>query len=187
MYDVTTDSSLYAQIKVIGIGGGGSNAVDRMIEDGVTGVEFLAVNTDAQALHRSRAKVKIQIGHKLTRGLGAGADPAIGKKAAEESRLELEDFISGADMLFVTAGMGGGTGTGAAPIIAEIAKNLGVLTIGVVTRPFTFEGKKRASQAETGISELKAHVDTLIVIPNDRLLELVEQNTPIFGCIPCCR
>lgn len=180
MYDVTTDSSLYAQIKVIGIGGGGSNAVDRMIEDGVTGVEFLAVNTDAQALHRSRAKVKIQIGHKLTRGLGAGADPAIGKKAAEESRLELEDFISGADMLFVTAGMGGGTGTGAAPIIAEIAKNLGVLTIGVVTRPFTFEGKKRASQAETGISELKAHVDTLIVIPNDRLLELVEQNTPIL-------
>ncbi len=180
MYDLTKDNTQYAQIKVIGVGGGGSNAVDRMIEDGVTGVEFLAVNTDAQALHRSKAGGKVQIGHKLTRGLGAGADPVIGKKAAEESRLELEAFISGADMLFVTAGMGGGTGTGAAPIVAEIAKNLGVLTIGVVTRPFTFEGKKRASQAEAGIAELKAHVDTLIVIPNDRLLELVEQNTPIL-------
>ncbi len=180
MYEMDHIDSQYAKIKVIGVGGGGSNAVDRMIEDGVRGVDFLAVNTDAQALHRSRAEVKIQIGNKLTRGLGAGADPTIGKKAAEESRKELEDFIIGADMLFVTAGMGGGTGTGAAPVIAEIAKGLGVLTIGVVTRPFTFEGKKRAQQADQGISEIKEVVDTLIVIPNDRLLELVEQDTPIL-------
>ncbi len=180
MYEFEQNNAQYAKIKVIGVGGGGSNAVDRMIEDGVRGVDFLTVNTDAQALHRSRAEVKIQIGNKLTRGLGAGADPTIGKKAAEESRKELEDFINGADMLFVTAGMGGGTGTGAAPVIAGIAKGLGVLTIGVVTKPFTFEGKKRAQQAEIGISELKGEVDTLIVIPNDRLLELVEQDTPIL-------
>lgn len=180
MYEKDYNNSQYAKIKVIGVGGGGSNAVDRMIEDGVRGVDFLAVNTDAQALHRSKADVKIQIGNKLTRGLGAGADPTIGKKAAEESRKELEDFIIGADMLFVTAGMGGGTGTGAAPVIAEIAKGLEVLTIGVVTRPFTFEGRKRAQQADLGISELKEDVDTLIVIPNDRLLELVEQETPIL-------
>jgi cell division protein FtsZ len=169
-----------AQIKVIGVGGGGSNAVNRMIEGGVQGVEFIAVNTDAQALNRSKAPIRIQIGGKLTRGLGAGARPEIGKKAAEESRGELEDVLKGADMVFVTAGMGGGTGTGAAPEIASITRELGALTVGVVTKPFTFEGKKRTLQAEQGVSALKENVDTLIVIPNDRLLEVVEKNTPML-------
>lgn len=169
-----------AQIKVIGVGGGGSNAVNRMIESGVQGVEFIAVNTDAQALNRSHAPVKLQIGEKLTRGLGAGANPAVGKKAAEESRESIENVLKGADMVFVTAGMGGGTGTGAAPEIAEVARDVGALTVGVVTRPFTFEGRKRSTQADDGIASLKDKVDTLIVIPNDRLLEIVDKNTPML-------
>ncbi|MBE3554739.1 cell division protein FtsZ [Thermicanus aegyptius] len=180
MLDFEFEMSSLAQIKVIGVGGGGSNAVNRMIDSGVQGVEFICVNTDAQALNQSKAKTKMQIGEKLTRGLGAGANPEIGKKAAEESREALENALRGADMVFVTAGMGGGTGTGAAPVIAEIAKELGALTVGVVTRPFKFEGKKRALQAEGGIAALKEKVDTLIVIPNDRLLEIVDKNTPMI-------
>jgi cell division protein FtsZ len=169
-----------AQIKVIGVGGGGSNAVNRMIENGVQGVEFIAVNTDAQALNRSHAPTKLQIGEKLTRGLGAGANPSVGKKAAEESREAIENVLKGSDMVFVTAGMGGGTGTGAAPEIAEVAREAGALTVGVVTRPFTFEGRKRSLQADQGIAALKEKVDTLIVIPNDRLLEIVDKNTPML-------
>jgi cell division protein FtsZ len=177
-FDMNMDQ--LATIKVIGVGGGGSNAVNRMIEHGVQGVEFICVNTDAQALNLSKAPVKMQIGTKLTRGLGAGANPDIGKKAAEESREQIEEALSGADMVFVTAGMGGGTGTGAAPVVAEIAKDLGALTVGVVTRPFTFEGRKRSTQAIGGISVFKEKVDTLIVIPNDRLLEIVDKNTPML-------
>lgn len=169
-----------AQIKVIGVGGGGSNAVNRMIENGVQGVEFITVNTDAQALHLAKSEHKLQIGDKLTRGLGAGANPEVGKKAAEESRDLIANTLKGADMVFVTAGMGGGTGTGAAPVIAEIARECGALTVGVVTRPFTFEGRKRSSQAELGIEALKEKVDTLIVIPNDRLLEIVDKKTPML-------
>lgn len=177
-FDMNMDQ--LATIKVIGVGGGGSNAVNRMIEHGVQGVEFICVNTDAQALNLSKAPVKMQIGTKLTRGLGAGANPDIGKKAAEESREQIEEALAGADMVFVTAGMGGGTGTGAAPVVAEIAKDLGALTVGVVTRPFTFEGRKRSTQAVGGISVFKEKVDTLIVIPNDRLLEIVDKNTPML-------
>ncbi|WP_027414502.1 cell division protein FtsZ [Aneurinibacillus terranovensis] len=180
MLDFDLEMDTLAQIKVIGVGGGGSNAVNRMIEGGIQGVEFIAVNTDYQALNLSRAQHKLQIGGKLTRGLGAGANPEVGKKAAEESREQIENALRGADMVFVTAGMGGGTGTGAAPVIAEIAKEIGALTVGVVTRPFTFEGRKRALQAENGISSLKEKVDTLIVIPNDRLLEIVDKNTPML-------
>ncbi len=180
MLEFEMDFQSLAQIKVIGVGGGGSNAVNRMVEAGVQGVEFITVNTDAQALNLSKAEHKIQIGEKLTRGLGAGANPEIGKKAAEESREMLENILKGADMVFVTAGMGGGTGTGAAPVIAEVAKSLGALTVGVVTRPFSFEGRRRAMQAESGIAMLKEKVDTLIVIPNDRLLEIVDKNTPML-------
>jgi cell division protein FtsZ len=180
MLEFDTNIDGLATIKVIGVGGGGNNAVNRMIEHGVQGVEFIAVNTDAQALNLSKAEVKMQIGSKLTRGLGAGANPEVGKKAAEESREQIEEALSGADMVFVTAGMGGGTGTGAAPVIAQIAKDLGALTFGVVTRPFTFEGRKRAMQAANGISATKESVDTLIVIPNDRLLEIVDKNTPML-------
>ncbi|WP_425473435.1 cell division protein FtsZ [Thermosediminibacter litoriperuensis] len=170
----------FANIKVIGIGGGGNNAVNRMIDAGLRGVEFIAVNTDAQALFLSKADKKIQIGEKLTKGLGAGANPEIGKKAAEESRTEIEEALKGADMIFITAGMGGGTGTGAAPVVAEISKNLGILTVGVVTKPFSFEGKKRMTHAEMGISNLKNCVDTLITIPNDRLLSIAEKKTSIL-------
>jgi cell division protein FtsZ len=180
MLEFDTNLDSLATIKVIGVGGGGNNAVNRMIEHGVQGVEFIAVNTDAQALNLSRAEVKMQIGAKLTRGLGAGANPDVGKKAAEESREQLEAALSGADMVFVTAGMGGGTGTGAAPVIAQIARDLGALTVGVVTRPFTFEGKKRSGQASGGIGAMKEAVDTLIVIPNDRLLEIVDKSTPML-------
>lgn len=180
MLEFDTNLDHVATIKVIGVGGGGNNAVNRMIEHGVEGVEFIAVNTDAQALNLSQAEVKLQIGTKLTRGLGAGANPEIGKKAAEESREMLEDALQGADMIFVTAGMGGGTGTGAAPVIAQISKDLGALTVGVVTRPFSFEGKRRSSQAFAGIDAFKKSVDTLIVIPNDRLLEIVDKNTPML-------
>ena len=177
-FDMSSDQ--LATIKVVGVGGGGNNAVNRMIDHGVEGVEFIAVNTDAQALNLSKAEIKLQIGEKLTRGLGAGANPEIGKKAAEESREQIEDVLQGADMIFVTAGKGGGTGTGAAPVIAEIAKELGALTVGVVTRPFSFEGMRRQKQANNGISALKDSVDTLIVIPNDRLLEIVDKNTPML-------
>lgn len=180
MLEFDNNMDQLATIKVIGVGGGGSNAVNRMIEHGVEGVDFIAVNTDAQALNLSKAEVKLQIGAKLTRGLGAGANPEVGKKAAEESKEQLEEVLQGADMIFVTAGMGGGTGTGAAPVIAQIAKELGALTVGVVTRPFTFEGKKRSIQAVSGTEALKNNVDTLIVIPNDRLLEIVDKNTPML-------
>lgn len=165
----------FAQIKVVGVGGGGSNAVNRMIAEGLRGVEFIAVNTDAQALLMSDAPQRIRIGDKLTRGLGAGGNPEVGKKAAEESSDDLEEVITGADMIFVTCGMGGGTGTGAAAVIAEIAKSTGALTIGVVTRPFGFEGSRRQTLAVDGIESLKEKVDTLIVIPNDRLLEIVDK------------
>ncbi|HLR40209.1 MAG TPA: cell division protein FtsZ [Virgibacillus sp.] len=180
MLEFDTDMDHLATIKVIGVGGGGNNAVNRMIEHGVEGVEFIAVNTDAQALELSKAEVKLQIGGKLTRGLGAGANPEVGKKAAEESKEQIEEVLQGADMIFVTAGMGGGTGTGAAPTIAQIAKDLGALTVGVVTRPFSFEGRRRSTQAVGGIDTLKSSVDTLIVIPNDRLLEIVDKNTPML-------
>lgn len=180
MLDFDTNMDQLATIKVVGVGGGGNNAVNRMIEHGVEGVEFIAVNTDSQALNLSKAEVKLQIGGKLTRGLGAGANPEVGKKAAEESKEQIEEALQGADMIFVTAGMGGGTGTGAAPIIAQVAKELGALTVGVVTRPFSFEGRRRSTQAITGIETLKSNVDTLIVIPNDRLLEIVDKNTPML-------
>lgn len=180
MLDFDTNVDELAVIKVIGVGGGGNNAVNRMIEHGVEGVEFIAVNTDSQALNLSEAEVKLQLGSKLTRGLGAGANPEVGKKAAEESREQIEEALRGADMVFVTAGMGGGTGTGAAPVIAQIAKDLGALTVGVVTRPFTFEGRKRQTQAIGGITTMKDSVDTLIVIPNDKLLEIVDKNTPML-------
>ncbi|AQQ53794.1 cell division protein FtsZ [Planococcus lenghuensis] len=180
MLEFDTSVDQLAVIKVIGVGGGGNNAVNRMIEHGVQGVDFIAVNTDAQALKLSKAEAKLQIGGKLTRGLGAGANPEVGKKAAEESKEQIEEALRGADMVFVTAGMGGGTGTGAAPVIAAIAKELGALTVGVVTRPFTFEGRKRSTQAMGGISTMKESVDTLIVIPNDRLLEIVDKNTPML-------
>lgn len=169
-----------AKIKVIGVGGGGCNAVNRMIESGIEGVEFIVVNTDAQALQLSKAPTRLQIGEKLTRGLGAGANPDVGKKAAEESKELLVNALQGADLVFVTAGMGGGTGTGAAPMIAEIAKEIGALTVGVVTKPFRFEQKRRMAQAELGVATLKEKVDTLIVIPNDRLLEIVDRNTPML-------
>ena len=169
-----------AVIKVVGIGGGGVNAVNRMIEGGLRGVEFIAVNTDAQTLLMSDAEVKLDIGRETTRGLGAGSDPEVGRRAAEEHADEIEEILKGADMVFITAGEGGGTGTGGAPIIAEIARNLGTLTIGVVTRPFGFEGRMRASQADVGITELKKAVDTLIVVPNDRLLQVSDPSTPML-------
>ncbi len=173
------DMEQFAQIKVIGVGGGGNNAVNRMIEANLKGVQFIAINTDKQALFTSKAEYKIQIGEKLTRGLGAGANPDMGSKAAEESRDDIFQALQGADMVFITAGMGGGTGTGAAPIVAEIAKEMGILTVGVVTKPFTFEGKRRRAHAEKGIEELKKRVDTLVTIPNDRLLQVVERRTSI--------
>lgn len=173
------DLEHFAQIKVIGVGGGGNNAVNRMIESGLRGVEFITVNTDKQALFLSQANMKIQIGEKLTRGLGAGANPEIGQKAAEESKEEISQVLKGADLVFVTAGMGGGTGTGAAPVVAAIAKEMGILTVGVVTKPFTFEGKRRSQHAEKGIENLKNNVDTLVTIPNDRLLQVIEKKTSI--------
>ena len=168
-----------AKIKVIGVGGGGNNAVNRMIESGLKGVEFIVANTDLQVLDKSKASKKIQIGKELTSGLGAGSNPQIGKEAALESKAEIEEALEGADMVFVTCGMGGGTGTGAAPVIANIAQDMGALTVGIVTKPFSFEGKKRMNQAIQGLDELKAHVDTLIVIPNDRLREIIDKTTPL--------
>ena len=169
-----------ANIKVIGVGGGGNNAVNRMIESGVKGVEFIVANTDLQVLKNSKAPTKIQIGADLTNGLGAGANPQIGKEAALESKNDIEEALRGADMVFVTCGMGGGTGTGAAPVVADIAQNLGALTVGIVTKPFSFEGRKRMQQAISGLEELKKHVDTLIVIPNDRLREIIDKTTPLL-------
>jgi len=169
----------FAQIKVVGVGGGGGNAVNRMIQEGLAGVDFIAVNTDNQALNNSKAKVRVRVGDKTTRGLGAGGMPEVGRKAAEESSEELYEVLRGADMVFIAAGMGGGTGTGAAPIVAQIAKELGALTIGVVTRPFTFEGSRRTTHAESGIEALKSQVDTLIVIPNDRLLNIAHKNATL--------
>ena len=168
-----------AKIKVMGVGGGGCNAVNRMIDAGVNGIEFWAINTDAQALAQAAAPQKLQIGHKITRGLGAGGNPAIGQKAAEESRDEIAHALENTDLVFITAGMGGGTGTGAAPIAAEVAKEMGCLTVGVVTRPFTFEGRRRTSQSEEGINSLRSRVDTLIVIPNNQLLTVISPETPI--------
>jgi cell division protein FtsZ len=174
------DMEQFAQIKVIGVGGGGNNAVNRMISAGLRGVEFIAINTDKQALFLSKANTKIQIGDKLTKGLGAGANPEIGEKAADESKDEIAQAVKGADMVFVTAGMGGGTGTGATPIVAQIAKEMGILTVGVVTKPFMFEGRKRMQYAEQGIEKLKEVVDTLVTIPNDRLLQVAEKKTSII-------
>ena len=179
-FEVKIDQSSFASIKVVGCGGGGTNAVNRMVEANLRGVDFIAVNTDRQALGLSKAQTKIQIGEKLTKGLGAGAIPDIGRRAAEESREEISQTLKGADLVFVTAGMGGGTGTGAAPVVAEIARELGCLTIAVVTKPFTFEGKQRAKNADMGINELKQTVDTLVVIPNDRLLQVVSKGTSML-------
>lgn len=171
--------SEFANIKVIGVGGGGSNAVNRMIDSGLQGVDFLVANTETQALDNSKADIKIQLGEKLTKGLGAGANPQVGEEAAQESREEITKALSGSDMVFVTAGMGGGTGTGAAPIVAECAREMGALTVGVVTKPFTFEGKRRKNQADKGIEMLTSKVDTIIVIPNDKLLQVVDKKTPL--------
>jgi cell division protein FtsZ len=172
---VTSNQNYLAVIKVVGIGGGGVNAVNRMIELGLRGVEFIAINTDAQALLMSDADVKLDVGREITRGLGAGADPEVGRRAAEDHAEEIEEALAGADMVFVTAGEGGGTGTGGAPVVARIAKSIGALTIGVVTKPFEFEGKRRSAQADAGVSSLKSEVDTLIVVPNDRLLEISDR------------
>lgn len=180
VFEFDTDTSQFANIKVVGIGGGGNNAINRMIEAGLRGVEFIALNTDGQALLMSNANHRLKIGEKLTRGLGAGSNPEIGQKAAEESREQIKELLTGADMVFITAGMGGGTGTGGAPIVAEVAKEVAALTVGVVTKPFTFEGKRRQKQAEMGIENLKSRVDTLITIPNDRLLQVAEKKTSML-------
>ncbi|MDD3122301.1 MAG: cell division protein FtsZ [Candidatus Izemoplasmatales bacterium] len=178
MFDINDKFNQRPNIKVIGVGGGGGSALNRMIENDVQGVEFVTMNTDAQVLKLSKADIRLQLGKMLTRGLGAGADPEVGRKAALESEDEIRDLLSDTDMVFITAGMGGGTGTGAAPVIARIAREMGCLTIGIVTKPFGFEGRKRASVALQGLEELKPYVDTLIVIPNDKLLYIVEKNTP---------
>ncbi|NLM39725.1 MAG: cell division protein FtsZ [Firmicutes bacterium] len=177
MFEFDLENPQFADIKVIGCGGGGSNAVNRMIAADLKGVQFIALNTDAQALQLSNASVKIQVGQKLTKGLGAGSNPEVGQRSAEESREDIRQALEGADMVFITAGMGGGTGTGAAPVVAEIAKELDALTVGVVTKPFSFEGRRRMAQAEKGIELLKAKVDTLITIPNDRLLQVADKRT----------
>src|SRR3989339_78824 len=179
MFEIMEAQTQDAVIKVIGVGGCGGNAVDHMIEQGVQGVEFITINTDAQALKRSKARVQLQIGSALTKGLGAGAKPQIGQAAAEEDRERIAEIINGANMVFITAGMGGGTGTGAAPVVAQIAKEMGILTVGVVTKPFIFEGRKRMQHAERGAENLKNTVDTLVIIPNDRLLQVTEKKTSI--------
>ena len=180
MLQFEVNESNLQEIKVIGVGGGGCNAINRMIEAGMQGVTFIAVNTDKQALAKNRAETKVQIGEKLTKGLGAGGNPEVGQKSAEENLEDLQKFISGSDMVFITCGMGGGTGTGAAPIIAKIAKDMGILTVGVVTKPFRFEGKKRGEHAELGIKFLKKYVDSLVVVPNDKLLETVQEQTSLL-------
>ena len=179
MFGMEVNYDQLAKIKVIGVGGGGNNAVDRMIEAQLRGVDFIAMNTDSQVLNNSSAETKLQIGQKLTRGLGAGGNPEVGSKSAEESKGEIAELLSGTDMVFIAAGMGGRTGTGAAPIIANVAREMGILTVGVVTKPFSFEGRKRSKQAEQGIEELKSSVDTLVTIPNDRLLQVSEKRTTI--------
>lgn len=180
MFDFEKEENNTADIIVIGVGGGGNNAIDRMIDAGVKGVTFVAVNTDKQQLNRAKAEKKLQIGEKLTSGLGAGSNPEVGRKAAEESKQEIEDMIKDTDMVFITAGMGGGTGTGAAPYIAELAKSQGILTVGVVTKPFMFEGMRRARNAEGGLATLRDKVDSLVVIPNDKILELADKSTTII-------
>ncbi len=180
MYDIDVPMSGMARIKVIGVGGGGNNAVDRMIEDGLTGVEFISINTDGQALSRAMSSTKIRIGEKLTRGLGAGGNPDVGEKSVDENKDEIAEILRNTDMVFITAGMGGGTGTGAAPRIAAISKELGILTVGVVTKPFNFEGKQRMKNAERGIAELKQNVDTLVIIPNQRLLSIIDKKTSMI-------
>lgn len=179
MLEFEVDNDGFAKIKVIGVGGGGNNAVNRMIESGVKGVEFIAANTDKQALNASLANTKLQIGEKITRGLGAGGNPEVGSSAAEESRDDIKNALEGTDMVFIAAGMGGGTGTGAAPVVADVAKELGILTVGVVTRPFTFEGNRRQKQAEQGVKALLEKVDTLVTIPNDRLLQIADKKTTV--------
>lgn len=179
MLELDIPMSNMAQIKVIGVGGGGNNAVDRMIEDGLDGVEFISINTDGQALSKSKSATKIQIGEKLTKGLGAGGNPEIGQRSVDETQDDIAQALRGSDMVFITAGMGGGTGTGAAPRIASISKELGILTVGVVTKPFNFEGKKRMGNAEKGIAELKKNVDTLVIIPNQRLLSIIDKKTTL--------
>ncbi|HET7111257.1 MAG TPA: cell division protein FtsZ, partial [Gemmatimonadales bacterium] len=178
IFELEESGAQNARMKVVGVGGGGGNAVNRMIEEGLQGVEFISVNTDAQALQNSRSDVKLQIGRKLTRGLGAGARPEIGRQAMEENRDEISPQLQGADMVFITCGMGGGTGTGAAPIISQIAREAGALTVGIVTKPFLFEGRKRMRQAENGIGEMRKSVDTMIVVPNERLLAVVGKGIP---------
>ncbi len=180
MAEVLPDIQTFARIKVCGVGGGGASAVERMIKSKVQGIEFVTINTDAQSLHHSHAQTKIHIGQSLTRGLGAGADPQIGRKAAEENEQEIRDALKGTEMVFITAGEGGGTGTGAAPLIAQIARESGALVVGIVTKPFTFEGERRSAQADKGIEELKDHVDTLITIPNDRLLDMIDRKTSLL-------
>lgn len=180
MLQFEMNESTPAKIKVVGVGGGGCNAVNRMIDSGMQGVAYIAINTDKQALARCKAETKLQIGEKLTKGLGAGGNPEIGQKSAEENLEDLSKFMAGADMVFITAGMGGGTGTGAAPIVAKVAKDMGILTVGVVTKPFTFEGKKRGQHADLGIKFLKKYIDSLVIVPNDKLLETVEENTSLL-------
>lgn len=179
MLEFEVDNDGFAKIKVIGVGGGGNNAVNRMIESGVKGVEFIAANTDRQALKASLANTKLQLGEKVTKGLGAGGDPSVGEVSAEESRDEIRNSLEGTDMVFIAAGMGGGTGTGGSPVVADIAKELGILTVGVVTKPFAFEGSRRQRQAESGVEELLAKVDTLVTIPNDRLLQIADKKTSV--------
>jgi len=181
MSNLSNQVESFAKIKVVGVGGGGCNAIDRMVDEGLQGVDFVAINTDAQALMLSRASTRVRIGEKLTRGLGSGGDPDMGRKAAEESAEDLYNVLRGADMVFITAGMGGGTGTGGAAVVAQVAKEVGALTIGVVTRPFTFEGSRRIQVAEAGINKLKEQADTLIVIPNDRLLQIVDKHSNLQG------
>jgi cell division protein FtsZ len=180
MAEVLPEIQTFARIKVCGVGGGGNSAVDRMIRSRLQGIEFVAINTDAQALHHSQAQAKVHIGQNLTRGLGAGADPEVGRKAAQESEAQIREVLQGTDMVFITAGEGGGTGTGAAPVVAQIARDNGALVVGIVTKPFTFEGERRASQAEKGIEELRENVDTLITIPNDRLLDMIDRKTSLL-------
>lgn len=179
MLEFEVDNDGFAKIKVIGVGGGGNNAVNRMIESGVKGVEFIAANTDRQALKASLSSTKLQLGEKVTKGLGAGGNPEVGEVSAEESRDEIKNSLEGTDMVFIAAGMGGGTGTGAAPVVAEIAKELGILTVGVVTKPFSFEGSRRMKQAETGVEDMLSQVDTLVTIPNDRLLQIADKKTSV--------
>ncbi|MBI3580316.1 MAG: cell division protein FtsZ, partial [Ignavibacteriales bacterium] len=180
MIELDTYGDRGAKIRVVGVGGGGNNAVNSMIDKGLIGVDFVAINTDLQALERNKASHKIQIGKNLTRGLGAGADPSIGHRAVEEDREEIARALAGSDMVFVTAGMGGGTGTGGGPIVANIAKSIGALVVGIVTKPFNSEGKKRMGQAEAGLEELKKQVDTLIIIPNQKLLDIIDRHTPLL-------